>query len=729
MRTISETLNTAQQASSIDALVKIVLTHGASSYTYDRGRILDINHEEELYSHKATVLLDNSDGALTNLDLQGFKCVISYGAKTSAGDEYSPCAPLWVVAQRLESSEGRLACYLELIGISNLLAEDRASESYIPEATDTYTVKTLIRIMFDGELTSFNHCPTYTIVWDSEDSLIDSYQPKDTFRIYQNGSRLAALRRLLDYTKCVTRFEDDGQLHVFQPTSDEPYDYEYTLSGGHTFFAKAHRKRLVIPNRVIVQSQPDDGDSFSGEAEDTASYEAIGFYITQWEQARVASNEQAQDIATAILSKYQLHAQAGAATVPMNVGAEVFDYVKVTDARQNDNRVGNIGNITRHYNAKRTEWQMTFSFGGWLSIRDLVSNLETNPSGFGSAGQYFSRLSVKDLYVENILAENVNFVWIDPDNTIDLSKIGDTLDSLPDGEVYAKVKTLHLDAGLIKLDENILYKAGYDPTKESDPSATFKRVKSAALTAGGLVILDEVVVGTYGLVKSTDISAGHILLSKTEKDGDWYDESGVLIDADSGILIYGTNKAFRTRASKNGVDQCYVGSDGKIYAGAGNVFLDSNGLHIWSTGGLEFSYEGANPGYIYGSSGGDIVINPNSLLWLNKGASCAEIYPHSHEAYACGYSNKAWSQVVGEYVYSSDGAIHSYQKQDDIALLKAIKSKQKKGKDILDVKTLPKELVIENDYVNVAGLTGFNIGVMKVLLARIEALESKVGGQ
>ncbi|GAJ09391.1 unnamed protein product, partial [marine sediment metagenome] len=47
-----------------------------------------------------------------------------------------------------------------------------------------------------------------------------------------------------------------------------------------------------------------------------------------------------------------------------------------------------------------------------------------------------------------------------------------------------------------------------------------------------------------------------------------------------GINIYGKNNALTTRATKTGTIQCYVGADGKLYAGAGAVILDRTGIHI-----------------------------------------------------------------------------------------------------------------------------------------------------
>jgi hypothetical protein len=627
-------------------------------------------------------VLDNSDKALNDIDLKGFKGVISYGAITSAGEEYSACAPLWVIPQRFNSSPGKLDCVLSLVGIPNLMAEDKASESYMPDEKDTKSVKTLINQIVGATLACYSHCQAYEVVWEAGyDSLADTYKPKDSFRIYVGGSRLASFRRLLDYTGNVARVEADGKWHIFKPTiTGETYDYEYSLESGHTFFSKAYRKTLVIPNRIVVKSQPDDDPQYSGSAQ-IDGYDDLPEAIkkTDFKQMRLESDDQGDDIAAAILSKHQLWSEMGAADVPMNVATEIFDYVKVTDEREEDYRVGNQGHLTRHYNAKRAEWRMTFSFGNWMTVRKALANLGL--SSTDELEEYFTRLMVKDLYVENILAENMKFVWIDPDNTIDLSKIGDTLDNLPDGEVFARVKMLHLSAeGGIKLDENILYKAGYNPLTKFDlgihnldsiPEGTvYRRAKSAALTPDGLVILDQVIVGTYGLVKDTYISAGRIILSKCEGDlddidegstygklkrtdidtghikltsyvkvsGEWYDESGVAIDATHGINIYGKHQAFTTRATKTGTIQCYVGSDGKIYAGAGAVILDATGIKIRETTCLEFSYAGANKAWIF--------VNPLGHLQLSPAAGKRVVVP---DFYAGEVGAKIFRPESGSY--------------------------------------------------------------------------------
>jgi len=848
MRTLDSTLETAQQSKSLVPACKIVLTHGETSYTLEEDRILRIpSYIEHPWRINAKgVLLSNADGYFTDLDLKGYQAVIHWGLVTKSGKKYSYGSPMWVTWQQLDSSPGNLVCELTMLGIPDLMDEDGASDSYIPDDTDTKTVKTLLTQIAGATLGVFNHCQAYEIVWDSDeddDSLL-LHKPKDGFRIYLGGSRLAAFKRVLEYCACVARFENDGKIHILKPTTTgTTYDYEYSLESGHAFFSKAYRKSLVIPNYIVVQSQEDDDPQYSGHASDAESYALLPkrkFY-----QVRLESNAEATSIAGAILGRYQLNAEVGSAEVPMNCGAELYDYVKVTDVRENDYRRGNIGYIEREYTPARRIYNMRFGFGEPPIVKrtkELYQALNREVSGLS-----LSRLTVKDLYAENIMADNIDMVWLDPEGNIDWENVNwDTFnfDDLPDGETYGKYKTLHLDASGVFLEEDTLYylrlpgkavaelwksdtaptspaegdlwiDTNYTPNKVKrwsgtewqelpaddiedlnrgiavrevkqaaltadglvlldeldDSGGVYKRTKAAAISADGMVLLDKVTTGTYGLVKSTDIQAGHILLSECLGDlrdidgdlddiangstygklrltdisaghillssntvisGQWYDESGVEIDATHGINIYGTNNALTTRATKTGTIQCKVDSSGRIVAGGGAVILDANGIEIRGTNALKLTYSGSYSAYIYTSTSGHLVLYPASGYYVRPLATLESqhIQPDGHETRACGYSNKAWSQGVFKYLYSSDGIVYSYQDHDDIALLKRLKYKpNKEGRLALDASSLPKELYQENEkgdkYISLGGLQGLNLGIMRVLLDRIEKLEAK----
>ena len=179
----SPALLEAQKQAGNDALIKLELTHGEDSYTYTRSRILACDHWTEPYSHRASIVLDNSDGALGDIDLRGYQAVISYGAHISGGDEYAATAPLWVIDQGFDSAPGKLLCTLSAEGIPDRLARDRASAVYAPSASDTSTVKDLINAVLGATIACYSHAAAYDVLWDGEDDLIDSYQPKDSFRI------------------------------------------------------------------------------------------------------------------------------------------------------------------------------------------------------------------------------------------------------------------------------------------------------------------------------------------------------------------------------------------------------------------------------------------------------------------------------------------------------------------------------------------------------------------
>lgn len=406
MRILSEFLLSAQRSGSVRPLAGIRLARGGEDVILGTGTILSLEHTEETYSHRAKAVLDNSDGTFSANDCRGWQADISYGAITESGEEYSACAPLWILNQEMYSYRGGLVCLLSMAGIPDMLAEDRASCAYMPAYTDSKTVKDLVREVLGDSgatmLACFNHCRRYDVVFDSEDYLVGSYCPRDGFRIYMNGSRLSALKRLLDHTHCVMRFGGDGKVHILEPvTGGTGYDYQYQLSGGHTFFSRSYRSSLVIPNYVVVRSHPGDSPQYSGYASDGESVGAFREMRYQ-KYARLDSDDQASSIAAALLSRFQLGVQKGEAHVPMNCGAELFDYVRISDNRDGEWRSGNVGSITRKYSPGK--FAMSFSFGGWLDVRLLFSRMEV----LSDIGLDFYRLGVKNLYAERIGAGEID---------------------------------------------------------------------------------------------------------------------------------------------------------------------------------------------------------------------------------------------------------------------------------------------------------------------------------
>jgi len=366
MRTLPPAL-IASQKSMGDAKLELYLrkTGQASKFYYiDSGadRILQVRHTEQEWSQVTQVVIQDADATIAGLDLEGWLGYIGYGY----GENYSDAAPMEVIAQRTVSMQGGIATALSLAGVFDFMDKEYASEDYTPEDTKGDTVKEILTAIAEVTMTCFSHCKAYTITFDSgyDDDIINSYMPGDYFSVSAGESRLSAFKKALAFTKCKARVEYDGEIHIFQPTiSGSSYDYEYNDAvTGHNFFNKSVRKRLVIPNKITVRSHPDHTPQYTGSAVDSDSYAALGRYMEGAPRyIRAVSDAECTAIAEALMQNVQLDAERGHGFAPMNCGQEVFDYVKITDSRVGDTRVGNIGYLHREYS--QGKFTMEFSFG------------------------------------------------------------------------------------------------------------------------------------------------------------------------------------------------------------------------------------------------------------------------------------------------------------------------------------------------------------------------------
>lgn len=221
------------------------------------------------------------------------------------------------------------------------------------------------------EMKSFAHCQAYTITFDAtEETFLDTFNPADSFRVGFRETRLSVFKKLMDYVKSVARVEDDAEIHVLNPTvSGATYDYEYKLDveAEHTYFTEGYRRRLVTPNLLTVTSYPADGTAVAGSADysgaSTASDSAL-LSIADFQRVVVASDAEAVDIADAKIQGLEQAADKGYLISTINVGQEIFDYIKITDSRLGLNRVGNVGQIIERYKpGEANPWQMRLSLG------------------------------------------------------------------------------------------------------------------------------------------------------------------------------------------------------------------------------------------------------------------------------------------------------------------------------------------------------------------------------
>jgi len=247
--------------------------------------------------------------------------------------------------------------------------------------TDNDTTTVTVSALSGGSDNQWENGDSYTI----EDSLLDVYIPADSYYIAEGESRLNAIDKLLAYTSCERMFKADGKIHILVPTTTgEEYDYEYSLaSGEHAFFSKSTKESLVIPNKVVVKSYARDAIQYEGSATSPTSYALMPISGVPL-RTTLVSSAQGAAIAAARISHLEAMAQRGNAYVPMNVGAEIWDYVNVTDQRQDDTRAGNLGYLTRVYNPNANNYHMTFGFGDVPTKRIPGTKLEELKSSFSN---------------------------------------------------------------------------------------------------------------------------------------------------------------------------------------------------------------------------------------------------------------------------------------------------------------------------------------------------------
>jgi len=409
MRDLSGTDLEAAQIAGLKPVWKIVL----DGTTYTDSRVIDINHTEEPNHQGATVVLNNGDNALTDEDYKGVDAVISYGY----GAEYSATIPLKVISHRLTSTRtGRgLLCFLELEGLSDIRDKEGATVATTYDRLDTNTVQDLIDFIAGGASGCYSTHSAFTVNYDGNDTLIDVFKPKDSFRINLNDTRQDKIRELLEYTQSVGMWKANGEYYIFVPTTTgETYAYQYSLaSGSHNFYSKSYQKRLVLPNYFIVSTHPEhEGTAYSGYAVDTTSYELLPFKKTKY--LRLDDDDQGEDIAKALLARAKINSSQGSGIVPMNVGAEVYDYVEVTDSREGgSSRTGNIGYINRH--CAPGVFEMSFSFGklgivpmpayGITGVTDGVA-----PAGYADLANALNNLQDWAVGVDGILQQITDYL-------------------------------------------------------------------------------------------------------------------------------------------------------------------------------------------------------------------------------------------------------------------------------------------------------------------------------
>ncbi len=223
-----------------------------------------------------------------------------------------------------------------------------------------------------------------------------------------------------------------------------------------------------------------------------------------------------------------------------------------------------------------------------------------------------------------------------------------------------------------------IFSATQDLLYLSVTDAIIQNLSVSKLTAGSLLVA--VTIGTDGVINA---SAG-VKISPT------------------GINIFGLGNALTTRATEAGTIQCYVGADGKIYAGGGNVWLSATELGVKATALACYDSTPTLCGWIYGSAGYLCITGNGTGIYMATGSGgvaasgnlvvAMELLPNSTvAAHDIGASGQYWDNIFCSYLYYKDGH-GAFDDYDDIELIKGIKSKKVEGKSIIDIATIPKIL-------------------------------------
>ena len=211
MRTISAALATAQQSGTADPYINITIN--STDYS---SRLVSLEHIEEPYRSRATIILANSDRFLDGTDLRGQKFYIGYGYTSSGtnyycGDGTSEATPnLWVISQTIVSMEGKSVCVLEcegswmkLRGITLLMTAKGAPAPYLNilvNSTDT---------IMDLMSTILVECG-FTLVIGTLDTVIQTFKPSFIINHFEFENAPQVLYRLVVMTRYFLR-EVEGE--------------------------------------------------------------------------------------------------------------------------------------------------------------------------------------------------------------------------------------------------------------------------------------------------------------------------------------------------------------------------------------------------------------------------------------------------------------------------------------------------------------------------------------
>lgn len=354
VRSISSTMLTAQAGTKKTPYIRVVINSVDLS-----SRLLFVEHIEEPYRDRTTLVFRNNDRYFDSLDFQGFSFQPGYGFTTGAGNEYcgdgtSDGTPtMWVKVQEIISTEGMVVCNLYCEGEWMYLREQKVVavgtaplyQYTFNESSNDYTIYDLIEMAIETVM----GWTLEAAIDGGSDGIIDVIYPKISVNVsYTNNvvtldSYAEFLYSLISMTKCYLRQKSATNWELVYPQENDEVDETYYSSSvdGHPFTEHMERMNEVVPNRIYVAANHpgfDDGEPWPAfppailgdSGAYTGNYDEVAeIHLYPW----VTSQGTADLLASAIMTKLKSESLAGRTVVPHDCRVELYDKIRVEDNR------------------------------------------------------------------------------------------------------------------------------------------------------------------------------------------------------------------------------------------------------------------------------------------------------------------------------------------------------------------------------------------------------------
>lgn len=371
----------------------VIAEVGDHYFTSDGGggneRIVSVKEDEQIWGGNTTILLDNSDGTLTNLDLRykELKLIFSFIGQTSY-----EVGRLFVFSQSLISQEGKLLMTLNCIDGWGLLSLAKTSfanwyfnqewqkeaniDKYLLPSGDTIPTELRAELIANSSRVLYHIINTIIMQTISRVVLYPGgvgldYDPAlyDRKPPISFANAISGVRQALEMTSSYIRWEGVGVFKQIRP-NNHPVCYSYDKT--NSSFRNVHEVGAVIPNQISFWAFNAAGDDWiEGIANDEQSQLELGqiiprhFILAPELQVDARSTtEELTEIAEGMLDKIRQEREMGLIIAPMHCSQQLFDKIEVKDSRYSPDKTitGIVHRIVREYD--RGKYQITLQVGG-----------------------------------------------------------------------------------------------------------------------------------------------------------------------------------------------------------------------------------------------------------------------------------------------------------------------------------------------------------------------------